>query len=247
MHLTHTPERTGADHAVARLCAGDADRWAALRNKLEEANAHGVALALTILEKGANSVAHIVLFHSALGLRPGVHHFAEELRQAGHTVATPDLYGGEVFDNYETGNGKWFAIGIPALLQLAQAACAELDNALVFAGFSNGAAVAEFLAATLPKAEGALLMHGALPLEVLQIPAWSAKVPVQLHYNAQDPFRNPANDTALEKQVKASGAPFEEFLYDGNTHLFTDLDLPDYNEASSELLMERALKFLGKA
>ncbi len=46
-------------------------------------------------------MAHIVLFHSALGLRPGVQHFADALRKAGHAVTTPDLYDGEVFDSFE--------------------------------------------------------------------------------------------------------------------------------------------------
>src|SRR5690349_11214553 len=101
-------------------------------------------------------MAHIVLFHSALGLRPGVQQFADTLRKAGHSVTTPDLYDGVVFDDYKTGNAKWFAIGIPAILQKAQAACAELHDDLVFAGFSNGAAVAEFLAASHPQAKSAL-------------------------------------------------------------------------------------------
>ena len=191
-------------------------------------------------------MAHIVLFHSALGLRPGVQHFADELRKAGHTVTAPDLYNGETFDDYEAGNKKWFSLGIPAILQQAQSAIGNLDGDLVFAGFSNGAAVAEFLAATHKQTKGAFLMHGAMPLEMLQIPSWPAKVPVQLHYNDEDPFRNPDNDAALEKAVKAGGASFEEFLYAGNTHLFTDPDLPDYNEASAKLLMGRVLSFVGK-
>ena len=192
-------------------------------------------------------MAHVVLFHSALGLRPGVQHFAGELRKAGHTVTVPDLYNGETFDNYEAGNKKWFSLGIPAILQQAQSAVGNLEGDLIFAGFSNGAAVAEFLAATHKQAKGALLMHGALPLQALQISDWPSKVPVQLHYNDKDPFRNPDNDAALEKAVKASGALFEEFLYAGNTHLFTDPELSDYNEASAKLLLERALHFVGKA
>jgi len=172
---------------------------------------------------------------------------AEELRKVGHVVTVPDLYNGEVFTDYGAGNGKWFSMGIPAMLQQAQAATKELEGDLIFAGFSNGAAVAEFLAATHPKAKGTLLMHGALPLEMLQIPAWSARVPVQLHYNEKDPFRNPDNDIVLEKAVKTSGAMFEEFLYKGDTHLFTDPDLPDYNEASAKLLLERVLEFVNKA
>lgn len=189
-------------------------------------------------------MANIVLFHSALGLRPGVQQFADELRKAGHTVTTPDFYKGEIFTDYEAGNKKWFTLGIPNILQQAQATVTEMDSELYFLGFSNGAAVAEFLAATYPKAKGALLLHGALPLEMLQVEAWPAGVPVQLHRNDKDPFRNPDNEAALEGAVKASGAPLEGFLYEGNTHLFADPDLPDYNEASAKLLLKRVLDFL---
>jgi dienelactone hydrolase len=191
-------------------------------------------------------MAHIVLFHSVLGLRPGVKSFAEKLRETGHTVTIHDFYNGETFKDYETGNKKWSAIGIPAILQQAQAACQKLDGDLVFAGFSNGAAVAEFLAATHPKSRGAVLMHGALPLKMLQLQTWPKQVPVQLHYNDKDPFRDAKNDASLKKSVTASGASFEEFLYHGKTHLFTDPDLPDYDETSARLLMDRVLGFLDK-
>ncbi len=189
-------------------------------------------------------MAHIVLFHSALGLRPGVHNFAEQLQKAGHVVTTPDLYGGEVFEDYKAGNKKWFSMGIPAIMQQAQTIAAELSGNLVFAGFSNGAAIAELLAATHPQAKAALLMHGALPLDMLQVAKWPKHAPVQLHYNNKDPFRNPDNDAALKESVRASGASFEEFLYEGHTHLFADPDLPDYSQESAELMLERALHFL---
>ena len=40
-------------------------------------------------------MAEVVLFHHAQGLTPGVVAFAYELRRAGHTVHTPDLYPGD--------------------------------------------------------------------------------------------------------------------------------------------------------
>ncbi len=33
-------------------------------------------------------MAHVILFHSALGLRPGVHSFAEQFRKVGYAVTT---------------------------------------------------------------------------------------------------------------------------------------------------------------
>ncbi len=44
-------------------------------------------------------MAEVVLFHSVLGLRPGVIAAADRLRAAGHTLHTPDYYDGEVFDD----------------------------------------------------------------------------------------------------------------------------------------------------
>jgi dienelactone hydrolase len=45
-------------------------------------------------------MAEILLFHSILGPRPGVADAANRLRAAGHTVHTPDFFGGKTFDDY---------------------------------------------------------------------------------------------------------------------------------------------------
>lgn len=45
----------------------------------------------------------IVLFHHAHGLTAGVHTFADQLRHAGHTVYTPDLFAGQTFAKLPTG------------------------------------------------------------------------------------------------------------------------------------------------
>jgi dienelactone hydrolase len=46
-------------------------------------------------------MAHIALFHSVLGVRPGVTDAAARLRAAGHRVLVVDQYGGRVFDDYD--------------------------------------------------------------------------------------------------------------------------------------------------
>ena len=48
-------------------------------------------------------MAEIVLFHSALGRREGVHTAADRLRQSGHVVHTPDYCDGAVFDDLGEG------------------------------------------------------------------------------------------------------------------------------------------------
>ena len=47
-------------------------------------------------------MTEVVLFHHAQGLTPGVLAFADELRRAGHTVHTPDVYDGRTFDSLDT-------------------------------------------------------------------------------------------------------------------------------------------------
>lgn len=106
----------------------------------------------------------VVVFHSALALRPAVTAFAERLRDAGHTVHVPDSFDGEAFDNLQKEIAKRDALGVPKLSGRAQAAVADLPSRTVYAGFSMGTGAAELLAATRPGARVAVLVHGALAL-----------------------------------------------------------------------------------
>ena len=58
-------------------------------------------------------MAEVVLFHHAQGLTPGVVAFAGELRRAGHTVHTPDLFDGRTFGSIEDGMGYAQELGFP--------------------------------------------------------------------------------------------------------------------------------------
>jgi dienelactone hydrolase len=188
----------------------------------------------------------IVLFHSALGLRPAVRDFAARLRAAGHVVHTPDFFDGEVFDSLEAGAQKRGALGIPELMRRAQLTVAALPNELVYAGFSMGAAAAEFLAATRPGAKGAILMSGANDPAKTGIKAWPREVSVQLHYAQNDPTIDLKAVSALASSVKASGAPITVYTYRGSGHLFMDKDFGGYNAEASWLMMERLLEFLAR-
>ena len=48
-------------------------------------------------------MAEVLLFHHAQGLTPGIRTFADELRAAGHTVHTPDLFDGRTFPTLDDG------------------------------------------------------------------------------------------------------------------------------------------------
>ena len=78
---------------------------------------------------------HGVRFHHAQGLTPGVVAFADELRQAGHTVHTPDLFGGRTFETVAAGVGYAGELGFGEVLQRGVRAAEALPAELVYAGF----------------------------------------------------------------------------------------------------------------
>lgn len=171
----------------------------------------------------------VIVYHSAYGLRPAIIEFADKLRAAGHIVHTPDLYDGEVFSDRSDAVRKIQELGFDALLDRAIAAVASLTDDLVYAGFSNGGACAELLAATRPGARGAILIHSPLMVRDLGWKMWPSNVPVQVHFAQRDPIRNQAVIDALREKVYQSGSTFEQFDYDAPGHLFADPVFPAYD------------------
>ena len=179
-------------------------------------------------------MAHIVLFHSALGLRPAVTDFADRLRALGHTVDAPDYYDGNVFDNEKKGIAFRDAIGVPSLLSQAEQALDNAPDDAVLAGFSLGAFFSQVFASKRPNARAAILMHSAAAPRG----DWNG-VPVQVHRYETDNWIEPAEVAELGRAVKASGASFEDFVTPGKGHLFTDLGTPDGNEEALAATIER--------
>jgi dienelactone hydrolase len=191
-------------------------------------------------------MSDVLLFHSVLGLRAGVLEAADRLRAAGHTVHTPDFFAGRTFDEYPPAF-EWLESigGIPDVIARTTAAASDLPRDLVYAGFSLGGVPAELLAATRPGAKGLILLHTAIPLDAFEVQEWPATVPVQVHFATADPYRDKAELQSFEASVRASGAPYEQFDYQGSGHLFTDQTLLDeYDQESAELLFSRVLAFL---
>jgi dienelactone hydrolase len=189
-------------------------------------------------------MSEIVLFHSALGLRPGVHWFADRLRAAGHTVHTPDLYDGEVFDDLAAGVCKRDAVGMLELIGRAQASVATIRGPIVVAGFSMGAAAAEVVATSRPDVRAAILMHGAVPPAMMGVTRWPSSVAVQLHYAELDPWIETDEVRDLSDSVSASGGRLEVHRYEGTAHLFADEQLVEYDEGKAAAMFSRVAAFL---
>jgi dienelactone hydrolase len=196
-------------------------------------------------------MSELVLFHSVLGVRPGVLEWADRLQTFGHVVHVPDLYGGPVFDDYSEANEFVQAFGgYPELLRRTEESVADLRPDLVYAGFSNGAGGAAYLATSRRGARGALLMHGILSLAVIEQitgapAAWPVTVPAQVHYGRDDPFRQESSVLSFTGDLHASGATVEYFEYPVAGHLFADKTLSDeYDPDAAELMWTRVLDFL---
>ena len=185
-------------------------------------------------------MAEVLLFHHAQGQTEGFHAFADELRAAGHTVHTPDLYEGRTFTSLGDGVGYAQEVGFGTILERGEQAAAGLPPGLVYAGFSLGVMPAQKLAQTRPGARGALLFSAALPAG--EFGSWPEGVPAQIHMMEGDEWAEEDLPAARELVETVDGA--ELFLYPGDGHLFADSSLQDYDEAAAALLRERTLAFL---
>lgn len=190
------------------------------------------------------SRSEIVLFHPALGLRPSILQFAARLRKLGHVVHTPDLYDGEVFDDPAAAADKIQQLGFDAILARSRQAVDSLSYRLVYAGFSNGGACAELLAATRPGARAAILMHAPLPIRSLGWETWPPSCPVQVHFAERDPLRQQSVIEALAAKVRQAGASFEQHDYPGSGHVFIDPGRPGYNADASEQMLKHVCEFI---
>jgi dienelactone hydrolase len=189
-------------------------------------------------------VAEVVLFHHAQGLTPGIAAFADELRGAGHTVHTPDLFDGRTFDSIEAGMAYAEEIGFPdEILARGTRVVEGLPAGLVYAGFSLGVLPAQKLAQTRPGARGALLFYSCVPVSEFG-PAWPDSVPVQVHGMDADPIFVGEGDIDAARALVEQAKDGELFLYPGDQHYFADSSLPSYDPDATALLIQRVLDFL---
>ena len=186
-------------------------------------------------------MTEVVLYHHIQGLTEGVRSFADDLRQAGHAVHSPDLFDGRTFDTIEEGMAFAREAGFGALAERGVAAAQGINPGAVYAGFSFGVMVAQQLAQTRPGARGALLMYSCLPVSEFA-PAWPEDVPVQVHGKEADPFF--LEDLEAAQALVESTNQGELFLYPGDEHLFADASLPAYDARAAALLTERVHAFL---
>jgi dienelactone hydrolase len=188
-------------------------------------------------------MAEVLLFHHAQGQTAGFLAFADELRQAGHTVHTPDLFDGHTFAALDDGLAYASGVGFGTILDTGVRAADDLPTDLVYAGFSMGVMPAQKLAQTRPGARGALLIESCLPVSEFGA-QWPSGVPVQIHGMDNDPFFAGEGDIDAARELVASTKDAELFVYPGDRHLFADSSLTSYDADATALLTQRVLDFL---
>ncbi len=188
----------------------------------------------------------VLLFHHAQGQTPGFHAFADELRQAGHTVHAPDLFEGRTFSSIDEGLAHVEETGgFGEAIERAVRTADGLPSDLVYGGFSLGVLPAQKLAQTRPGARGALLFYSAVPPTEFGA-SWPAGVPVQVHGMDADAFFVDEGDIDAAREIVAAADDGELFLYPGDQHYFADSSLPSYDAGATKLLTERVLDFLAR-
>jgi dienelactone hydrolase len=183
-----------------------------------------------------------MIFHHAQGLTSGVVAFADDLRQAGHTVHTPDMYDGQTFTTLEEGVAHAGEIGFDQVTERGLRAVDGLPDELVYAGFSLGVIPAQRLAQTRAGGQGALLFSACLPTS--EFGSWPTEVPVQVHAMEADPEFDNGWDLPAARALVEEAQNGELFLYPGNQHLFADRSLPSYNADAYGLMNQRVRDFL---
>ena len=188
-------------------------------------------------------MAEIVLFHHAHGLTAGVIAVADQLRTAGHTVHTPDLFAGQTFADLSDGLQYVDSIGTMAIIARCAQAVHDLPADLYYVGFSLGVIPAQYLTQIRPGARGAVLLHACVPYTTFT-PQWPTHVPVQIHGMDADPFFVGEGDIDAAHELVAHTPHAQLFLYHGATHLFTDNTLPDYDAAASTQVLQHIHAFV---
>ena len=188
-------------------------------------------------------MAEVLLFHHAQGLTPGVIAFADELRSAGHTVHTPDLFDGRTFDTIDEGLAYTDEVGFGAMIDRGTAIADDLPAELVYAGFSLGVLPAQKLAQTRAGATGALLFSSAVPASEFS-EAWPAALALQIHSTDADPFFVGEGDIDAARDLVDSADDAVLYLYPGDQHLFMDSSLSSFDADAAALVTKRVLEFL---
>lgn len=186
----------------------------------------------------------VLLLHHAQGRTTGVAALADRLRDAGHSVAVPDLFEGRTFPTLEEGLAHADRTGFGTIRAEGVAAAGAFAGPFAVVGISMGVMAAQELAQTNPHVVAAVLIASCLPPQ--QFGPWPAAVPVQVHGGEHDRVFTEEGDLDAAREVVESASAGELFLYPTASHLFVDASLPESDPGATDEVVTRTLALLGR-
>ncbi|MDN4479668.1 dienelactone hydrolase family protein [Demequina muriae] len=184
-------------------------------------------------------MAEILMLHHVHGLTEGLCSLADRLRASGHTVHTPDVFGGRTFASIDDGIAYADRIGHDALLEAAQREARHHPHADVVMGFSMGAGPAQHLAQVRRRMRGCVLVGGASSAE-MHGSTWRPRVALQIHVADPDDWCTADEVGALEREVPTA----EVYRYPHQRHMFVDPSTRDYDADAADTFEERLNEWL---
>jgi carboxymethylenebutenolidase len=189
-------------------------------------------------------VSAVLLLHAWWGVNADIRAYAERLRAAGFTVATPDLYGGKVARTIPEAEVLRDSIqdseeSIARSRAAVDAGAASLPAPFAVVGFSLGVFYGWDLVRRRPEQVSALVTYyGTAGRPPAQVP------PILGHFAAEDEFEPLPAVTELEEMLRAQGARVTHHVYPGTRHWFAEPSRPEHDPAAAELAWERTLGLL---
>ncbi len=187
----------------------------------------------------------MLLLHAWWGLNDDVRAYATRLREAGLTVATPDLYGGKVADTIAGAESLRDALerderGIDDARGMIDDAASQLEGPYAIVSFSLGVYYMWDLTARRPGAVAALVAYygdngGEFPERI---------PPVLGHFAEDDEFEPRPVIDELETALRGRGVDVTHHHYPGTHHWFAEPSRPEYDAQAAELAWQRTLGLL---
>ena len=189
-------------------------------------------------------MAEVLLFHHAQGQTEGFMAFADELRQAGHTVHTPDLFDGRTFGTIDEGMahvgrarlrrdhrprraGRERVWATSSSTPASRSASCRRRSSRRRAGARAGRC------SSTPACRCPSSGRRGRPTCRCRSTGWTA-----------DPFFVDEGDIDAAREIVESTENGELYLYPGDQHYFADSSLPSYDAGATALLTRRVLDFL---
>jgi carboxymethylenebutenolidase len=179
------------------------------------------------------------------GLQGQIKSVCDLLAHAGFTALAPDLFGGKVIPYHDpaAASAAMSSLDFKAATEDAvRGAAAHLKNRgakVGLTGFCMGGAVTVIGAARIPELSAAVTFYGLPPPQVAS--GKDVRVPLQGHFAQEDDWVTPEKADAFEKELKASGQPYEIHRYPGH-HAFMNPERKEvYDAKAAPVAWDRCL------